>query len=219
MFLLQSGSQEASISIASIATKTRRRKVKFVIEVSSQFKAHCLFFFLCWSRRSPRSFQLSLFSPFYILLSFPFARHLLCGASLSLFRRSFSATVFTALRKRERERKRKRAILSLFYSSVSGPANGWKEQGRHRQNREEYESCGEANERRRLSRVFFSFFSSLITLHAFRRIIIRFLFSLCKIVSLMFIQLRPSRPRVRCTVLLSPLGRYPSLLHATFSAS
>lgn len=104
----------------------------------------------------PNDFSNCLFSPFYILLSFPFARRLLCNASLSLFRRSFSATVSTTVKKRERERKRKRAILFLFYSSVSGPANGWnKEQGRHRQNREEYESCGEANERRRLSRVFF----------------------------------------------------------------
>lgn len=56
----------------------------------------------------------------------------------------------------EKERRRKRAILSLFYPSVSGPTNDREEQGRHWQNRGEYESCGEASKReRRLSRAFF----------------------------------------------------------------
>lgn len=129
-----------SLSV-SLRRQEERRKVKFDRN-SFSVKAHLFSSFLyLFYHRSPRSFQLSLFSPFYVFLPFRFARRLLYCASPSLLRRSFSATAFTSVIKSERE---KGVILSLFYSSVSEPANGWREQGRHRQNREEYE-CGEAN--------------------------------------------------------------------------
>lgn len=58
---------------------------------------------------------MSLFSAFYVLLSFPFARCLLCDASPSFFWRSFSAIVFTTVRKKEREREKEGNPISLLF--------------------------------------------------------------------------------------------------------
>lgn len=117
------------------------------------------------------SFPPSVF-PTVSFLSFPRSSFLPRGVSRALLRRSSGVLPeFTTLRKsarkrekeageRQEDREREKAILSPFYSFVSGSANGCGEQGRRRQNRGAYDSCGEASERRRLSRAFFSSFSS-----------------------------------------------------------
>lgn len=110
--------------------------MKFYDESFFSVKASSLFL----SVSSPFStiFPTVSFLSFLRSSSFPFAR---CALVLSV---SLPVTVFTAARYRDRTREKGDNILSLFYSSVSGSANDWREQGRHRQNREEYE-CGEVN--------------------------------------------------------------------------
>lgn len=106
----RSGRQRASIGIVETAT-TRTEKSQ-IYKSSFSVKAHRLVFFL---RRFSTIFSTVSFLSFLRSSSFPFARRLLCGASPSLFRRSFSTTVLTTVRKRKKERKRKRGQFYLSF--------------------------------------------------------------------------------------------------------